>query len=81
MDTACRGGGHGATPMAVAQSTITAEQTVEEAARHPGALEVMQRLGINHCCGASLTLTDAAASAGIPLPTLLAALEKAGTPA
>ena len=100
MDTACRCGGHGATQIAMAQSSVTPEQTVQEAARRPGALEVMQRrldklteLGtsvvtisggepmMHPQIDASLTLTEAAASAGIPLPTLLAALEKAGAPA
>ena len=31
-------------------------------------------------CGAGLTLAEAAASAGPPLPTLLAELEQAGAP-
>lgn len=70
MDKACRCGGHGPSQIATAPSKVTAEQMVEEAARHPGALEVMQRLGINRCCGAGLTLTEAAASAGVPLPAL-----------
>jgi iron-sulfur cluster repair protein YtfE (RIC family) len=43
-------------------------------ARDAGALEIMQRLGINHCCGAGLTLAEAAASAGVPLDRLLQAL-------
>ena len=34
----------------------------------------MQEMGINHCCGAQLTLREAAASAGVPLDALLAAL-------
>jgi iron-sulfur cluster repair protein YtfE (RIC family) len=43
---------------------------------HAGALEVMKAMGINHCCGAQLTLREAAASAGVPLDTLLAALNE-----
>jgi regulator of cell morphogenesis and NO signaling len=56
---------------------IEPEQTVEEVAhRHPGALEIMKQMGINHCCGAHLTLTEAAASAGVTLDALLAALNE-----
>jgi uncharacterized protein (DUF2249 family) len=54
---------------------ITAEQTVAEVAHHyPGTLELMKEIGINHCCGAQLTLTEAAASAGVALDGLLRAL-------
>jgi iron-sulfur cluster repair protein YtfE (RIC family) len=53
---------------------IRAEQTVGEVVHQPGALDVMQRLGINHCCGAQLTLSEAAAAAGVALETLLAEL-------
>lgn len=81
MDKACSCGNHGASHVALKLPTVTADQTVAEAARRPGALEIMQRLGVNHCCGAGLTLTEAAASAGIPLATLLEELEKAGAPA
>ena len=47
--------------------------------RHPhaGAVEIMKAMGINHCCGAQLTLREAAASAGVPLDALLEALEPA----
>ena len=55
---------------------ISAEQTVSAIVqRYPGALEVMKRLGVNHCCGAHLTLREAAAAVGLPLETLLAELE------
>jgi regulator of cell morphogenesis and NO signaling len=57
---------------------VRAEQTVAEVAcERAGALDVMKELGINHCCGAHLTLREAAAAAGVPLDTLLAALEGA----
>jgi iron-sulfur cluster repair protein YtfE (RIC family) len=50
---------------------------VGEVAHHrPGALEVMKEMGINHCCGAQLTLREAAASAGVPLDALLTALNE-----
>jgi iron-sulfur cluster repair protein YtfE (RIC family) len=55
---------------------ITAEQTVAEVSKRPGALEVFQRLGINHCCGAHLSLREAAAAAGVPLDQLLRALDE-----
>lgn len=67
-------------PVAVDRSLapVRAEQTVAEVARErAGALDVMKELGINHCCGAHLTLREAAAAAGVPLDTLLAALEGA----
>ena len=41
---------------------IHADRHVGEVAReYPGAFEVMRDLGINHCCGAGLTLAEAAA--------------------
>ena len=47
-----------------------------------GALEIMKGMGINHCCGAHLTLSEAAAAAGVPLDALLTALnEPRKTPA
>ncbi len=56
---------------------VTAEQTVGDVAHHyPGTLEVMKDMGINHCCGAQLTLAEAAASAGVPLDALLKALNE-----
>ena len=62
---------------------ITPEQTVETVSRlYPGALDIMKGMGINHCCGGHLTLREAAASAGVALETLLAALRKTeGAPA
>ena len=57
---------------------IDAGRTVEAIAReHPGAREAMARLGINHCCGAHLTLTEAAAAAGVSLETLVDTLTRA----
>jgi iron-sulfur cluster repair protein YtfE (RIC family) len=64
-------------------SPVRAEQTVADVTGHrAGALEIMKELGINHCCGAHLTLREAAAAAGVPLDALLAALnEPRKTPA
>jgi len=36
---------------------------------------------LDHCCGAQLTLREAAASAGVPLEALLVALNEATTTA
>ena len=60
-----------------------ADQTVADVTLHQaGALETMKDMGINHCCGAHLTLREAAAAAGVPLDALLAALnEPRKTPA
>lgn len=43
----------------------------------PGAAALLHRLGIDACCGGSLSLAEAAASVGMPLPQLLAALRQA----
>ena len=65
----------GATATRSGPAGITPELTVEEVGhRVPGALAVLQRLGVNHCCGAQLTLGEAAASAGVAVETLLGAL-------
>ena len=54
---------------------IDPNQTVHEVLdAHPGLRPVLEALGLNHCCGAHLTLTEAAASAGVPLERVLAAL-------
>jgi regulator of cell morphogenesis and NO signaling len=56
-------------------SPVEPEQTVDEIVRHhAGALEIFKRAGINHCCGAHLSLREAAAAAGAPLGALLLAL-------
>jgi iron-sulfur cluster repair protein YtfE (RIC family) len=72
-------------PMALENTlpSVPAEQTVADVAQHrAGALEIMKEMGINHCCGAHLTLREAAAAAGVPLDALLAALnEPRKTPA
>jgi len=66
-------------PMAIDHSLppVRAEQTVADVARHrAGSLEIMKEMGINHCCGALLTLRAAAAAADIPLDRLLGALNE-----
>ena len=61
----------------VSSTPITAEQTVAEVSKRPGAAEVFQRLGVNHCCGAHLSLREAAAAAGVTLDQVLSALGEA----
>ena len=57
--------------------TDRAALTVGEMSRDPRALDVLKQAGINHCCGAHLTLAEAAAAAGVPLVPLLARLDAA----
>ena len=57
-----------------AKATDTVQAISERSSR---ALETMKALGINHCCGAHLTLAEAAASAGLPFATVLARLDEA----
>ena len=58
-----------------ATGSIHADRRVGEVAvQYAGAVDVMRQLGINHCCGAELTLAEAAAAAGVPLERLLEAL-------
>jgi iron-sulfur cluster repair protein YtfE (RIC family) len=59
--------------------TIDAGETVEGVVRRvPGAAEILGTLGIDTCCGGRLTLAQAAASAGLPVGTVLAALGVGG---
>ena len=57
---------------------VALEDTVADVVRRdPGALEVLKALGINHCCGAHLTLAEAAAAAGVTRDAMLDALRAA----
>jgi tRNA 2-thiouridine synthesizing protein A len=58
-----------------------ARRTVAEVSRDPRAREVLVRLGINHCCGAQLSLAEAAIAAGVPIEELMRALSGAMTTA
>src|SRR5262245_3332412 len=54
---------------------ISAQDRVGEVVRdHPAALEVLKEEGINHCCGAQLTLSEAAAATGVDIARLLTVL-------
>ena len=56
-------------------ATIYRNQTVREILEaHPELRPAFETLGLNHCCGAHLSLTEAAASAGVPLERVLASL-------
>ena len=59
-----------------AKATDTVQAMSERSSR---ALETMKALGINHCCGAHLTLAEAAAAAGAPLDALLDELDGAAS--
>jgi iron-sulfur cluster repair protein YtfE (RIC family) len=52
----------------------TAETIIGEIGRDPAARAVLERFGVNHCCGAHLSLREGAAAAGVPLTDLLQAL-------
>lgn len=57
--------------------TIEGTQRVGDVARdYPGTVALMTELGVNHCCGAHLTLAEASAAAGIALDGLLDALNE-----
>ncbi|MFL5581931.1 MAG: DUF542 domain-containing protein [Gemmatimonadaceae bacterium] len=42
--------------------------------RWPGAVRALNAFGIDTCCGGAASLREAAAEAGVPLDTLLAAV-------
>ena len=64
-------------------TAIDASQTVAEVLEaHPELRPVLQELGNNHCCGAHLTLKDAAATAEVPVDRVLTSLgERMAAPA
>jgi|SoiMetStandDraft_5_1073268.scaffolds.fasta_scaffold352718_1 iron-sulfur cluster repair protein YtfE (RIC family) len=81
MTVACRcGGGHGDEAAAVAArlGRYAGDERIGDVAREPAALAVLERFGVNHCCGAHLSLREGAAAAGVELSGLLRALEEVG---
>ena len=56
----------------------TGDTIVREVAAAAG-LAVLERFGLNHCCGAHLSLREGAAAAGVDLDVLLAALSSPAT--
>src|SRR5262245_52354627 len=65
-----------ATTIPVDRDIEPGDVVADVARRNPAALEVLKDKGINHCCGAHLTLKEAAAAAGVPLDELLATLNE-----
>ena len=63
--------------MAATRTFFTEHDLVGEVARAPEARGALERLGVNHCCGAHLTLAAAAAAAGLPVDELLDAVNGA----
>jgi regulator of cell morphogenesis and NO signaling len=62
----------------VSGPALALEETVATAGkRSPRTLAVLRELGIDTCCGGSLTLAQAAASAGIPSERVLESLSRA----
>jgi regulator of cell morphogenesis and NO signaling len=58
---------------------LASTETAEDAARRsPRAAEILRGLGIDTCCGGRLTLSPAAASAGVAVETVLEALGAGG---
>jgi Domain of Unknown function (DUF542) len=58
---------------------IAPETTIEAIGqRSPRALATLRGFGIDTCCGGRLTLAEAAASAGVPVETLLRAVGEGG---
>jgi iron-sulfur cluster repair protein YtfE (RIC family) len=67
--------GPDATARTEGRRSIDSAETVEDAARRsPHAAEILRGFGIDTCCGGRLTLSQAAASAGIAVETVLEAL-------
>ena len=73
------GCGHGDQGLAVAArpARYAGHERVGDVARDAAALTVLERFGLNHCCGGHLSLREGAAAAGAELPALLRALEEA----
>jgi iron-sulfur cluster repair protein YtfE (RIC family) len=72
----CAHGDKGLT-IATRPGRYAGDERVANVARDPAALAVLERYGLNHCCGGHLSLREGAAAAGVELPALLRALEEA----
>ena len=73
------GRGHGDKGLTIAARPghYVGDERVGDVARDPAALAVLERFGLNHCCGGHLSLREGAAAAGAELTALLRALEEA----
>jgi iron-sulfur cluster repair protein YtfE (RIC family) len=70
-----------AAAVAVRPGRHAGDERVGDVASVPGARAVLERFGVNHCCGADLTLRGGAAAAGVELAVLLRALDAVAQPA
>jgi iron-sulfur cluster repair protein YtfE (RIC family) len=52
------------------------DESVSDVARDPVSRAVLERFGLNHCCGGHLSLREGAAAAGAEFTALLGALEE-----
>lgn len=68
---------HPPTPAPTFRPTQTLNQIVT---LDPNTLPVLQRFGLDTCCGGSLTLETAVAHHALDLPTVLAALQEVSKP-
>jgi iron-sulfur cluster repair protein YtfE (RIC family) len=75
------GCGHDDRAVAVGRGRHADDERVGDVASVPAARAVLERFGVNHCCGADLTLREGAAAAGVELTVLLRALDAVGQPA
>jgi len=58
--------------------SVTAEKTVRElAVENPAATRILEKLGIDYCCGGNQSLDDACRAANLPLDQVLDSLEMA----
>jgi iron-sulfur cluster repair protein YtfE (RIC family) len=72
------GCGHGDKSLTIAArpERYAGDERVGDVAGDAAALAVLERFGLNHCCGGHLSLREGAAAAGVELPVLLRALEE-----
>jgi iron-sulfur cluster repair protein YtfE (RIC family) len=59
---------------AAAAERDTGEVRIGDLARDPAARAVLERFGLNHCCGAHLSLREGTAAAGVELAAVVRAL-------
>ena len=52
--------------------TLTSEKTIREiAAESPAAIPVLEKYGLDYCCGGARTIEAAAEESGVPVEILL----------